>query len=45
MSLTPGTMSKNISVTELHAIVIKNLGILIFSRKTLANVFKLDASK
>ena len=37
-------MLKNISVRELHAIVIRNLGGVTFSRKTLANVLKLDAS-
>ena len=45
MSLTDGAMLKNISVRELHDIVIRNLGILTFLRKPLANVFKLDASK
>ena len=37
-------MLKNISVRELHAIVMRNLGRVTFSRKTLANVLKLDAS-
>ena len=45
MSLTASTMLKNISVTELRTIVIRNLGRLTFSRKTFANIFKLDASK
>ena len=36
-------MLKNISARELHAIVIRNLGGVTFSRKTLANVLKLDA--
>ena len=38
-------MLKNISVRESHAIVIRNLGRLAFSRKNSANVLKLDASK
>ena len=40
MCLTAGIMLKNISVRESHAIVIRNLGRLTFSRKTLANVLK-----
>ena len=39
------TLKKNISVRESHPIVIRNLDRLTFSRKTLANVLKLDASK
>ena len=38
-------MLKNIRVRESHATVIRNLGRLSFSRKTSANVIKLDASK
>ena len=38
-------MLENISVRESHAIAIRNLGRLTFSRKTSANVLKLDASK
>lgn len=38
-------MVKNISVRETHAILIKYLGRLTFSLKTLANVPKLDALK
>ena len=38
-------MMKNISVRESQAIVIRDLGRLTFSRKTSANVLKLDASK
>ena len=38
-------MSKNVSVRESHAIVIRNLGRLTFLRKPSANVLKSDASK
>ena len=37
MCLIAGIMLKNISVRESHAIVIRNLGRLTFSRKTLSN--------
>ena len=45
VSLIAGIILKNISVRELHANVIRNLGRLTFSRKTLANALILDASK
>ena len=45
MLLIAGIMLKNIDVRESVAIVISDLGSITFSRKTLANVFKLDASK
>ena len=45
MFLKAGIMLKNISVGESHTIVIRNSGRLTFSRKTLTNVLKLDASK
>ena len=45
MCLIIGIMSKNISIRESHAIVIRNLGRLTFSRKNLANVLKLDVPK
>ena len=45
MWLIAGIMLKNISVRESQAIVIRDLGRLTFSRKTSANVLKLDASK
>ena len=45
MCLIAGIMLNNISIRELHAIVIRNFGRLTLSRKTSANVFKLDASK
>ena len=38
-------MLKNVSVRESHAIVIRNLGRITLSRKTSADVLKLDASK
>ena len=38
-------MLKNINVRESQAIVIRDLGRLTFSRKTSANVLKLDALK
>ena len=45
MGLIAGTLLKNISVRESHAIVIRNVGRLTFARKTSPNVLKLDASK
>ena len=45
VSMIAGIMLKNISVRDLHAIVIRNLGRLTFSRKTSANILKLDAPK
>ena len=45
MWLIAGIMLKSISVRESQAIVIRDIGRLTFSRKTWANVLKLDASK
>ena len=38
-------MLKNITVRDSHVIVVRNLGRLTFSRKTLANALKLNESK
>ena len=45
MWLIAGIMLKNIDVAESQANFIRDLGRLTFSRKTSANVLKLDASK
>ena len=45
MWLIAGIMLKNIGIRESQAIVITDLGRLTFSRKPLANVLKLVASK